>query len=75
MFWNKALFLANIAKVSFTIDKFYYVVDHRFGKYPTKHDKHMTTKTFGLLVSTPSFFVTCMVPTIHVPCMVIILVP
>jgi hypothetical protein len=45
MFWNKVLLIANIAKVSLIIDKIYYVVDHRFGKYPTKHDKHMITKT------------------------------
>jgi hypothetical protein len=44
MFWNKALFIANIAKVSFTINKIYYVMDHKFGKYLVKHDKHMITK-------------------------------
>jgi HrpA-like RNA helicase len=48
MFWNKALLIANIVEVSFTIDGIYYVMDHGFGKYDyetTKHDKNMIIET------------------------------
>jgi hypothetical protein len=44
MFWTKALLVANIAKVSLIIVGIYYVVDHMFGKYTMKHDRHMITK-------------------------------
>jgi hypothetical protein len=34
------LLVCNIVKVSITINGIYYVVDHRLGKYPTKHDRN-----------------------------------
>jgi hypothetical protein len=38
------LLVCNIAKISFAIDGIYYVVNHRLGKYPTKHHKNMLTE-------------------------------
>jgi hypothetical protein len=34
------LLVCNIVKVLLTINGIYYVVDHRLGEYPIKHDKN-----------------------------------
>jgi len=38
------LLVYNIAEVLLIIDGIYYVMDHRLGKYPTKHNKKKLTK-------------------------------